>query len=214
MDNRAPEGSTWDQRLPALELARPSDDGFDLGLTGSDEEEPGRMLAHGDAVGGGDPAGGGRRRARRAGARDGRRSVPLMAKQAGARGRATDAAMPGRGGRAGRRRGRVGGKPFDRACRDRGHVLSPGDLRRTAVGDGFERCIVARAEHGTRQVVRFDGYDPVRMREWRTKDEMDAGLARATELVALAEGEASAWGHGGRIPGAARDDTGRGLFPR
>ena len=47
MDNRAPEGSTWNRRSPALELARPSDDGFDPGLTGFDEEEPGRMLAHG-----------------------------------------------------------------------------------------------------------------------------------------------------------------------
>ena len=65
MDNRAHEGSTWDQGLPALELARPSDDGFDLDLTGFDEE----MLAGGDAVGDGDPADGGRRRARRAGRR-------------------------------------------------------------------------------------------------------------------------------------------------
>ena len=31
--------------LSALELARPSDDRFDLDLTGFDEEEPGRMPA-------------------------------------------------------------------------------------------------------------------------------------------------------------------------
>jgi hypothetical protein len=54
--------------LSAL-LARPSDDGFDLDLTGSDEKEPGRMPAGEDAMGDGDPAGGGRRRARRAGRR-------------------------------------------------------------------------------------------------------------------------------------------------
>jgi hypothetical protein len=67
MDNGAHEGSTWGQGLSAVELARPSDDGFDLDLTGFDEEEPGRMPAGGDTVGDGDPAGGGRRRARRAG---------------------------------------------------------------------------------------------------------------------------------------------------
>jgi hypothetical protein len=99
--------------LSALELARPSDDGFDLDLTGFDEEEPGRMPAGGGAVGGGDPAGGGRRRARRAEARDGRRSLPAHGQAGQGKG---DGPGDGRGDAGSRRPGRTAARA-PRGCR-------------------------------------------------------------------------------------------------
>ena len=45
MDNRASENAEWDEALLGLELGDLQGDGFDLGLTGFDDEELNRLLA-------------------------------------------------------------------------------------------------------------------------------------------------------------------------
>ena len=45
MDNRAAENAEWDEALLGLELGDLQGDGFDLGLTGFDDEELNRLLA-------------------------------------------------------------------------------------------------------------------------------------------------------------------------
>ena len=60
MDNRASENAEWDEALLGLELGDLQGDGFDLALTGFDDDELNRLLAGlGDEDG--DPRGRGRR---------------------------------------------------------------------------------------------------------------------------------------------------------
>ena len=52
MDNRASENAEWDEALLGLELGDLQGDGFDLALTGFDDDELSRLLAAlGDADG-------------------------------------------------------------------------------------------------------------------------------------------------------------------
>lgn len=51
VDNRSSENAEWDERLLGLELDDLQLDGFDLSLTGFDDDELGRLLLGDDAVG-------------------------------------------------------------------------------------------------------------------------------------------------------------------
>lgn len=49
---------------------------------------------------------------------------------------------------------------FDGVCPDCGHVFTLADLRRMAVGDGWQRWIWARLPDGSEKPVRFDEFNP------------------------------------------------------
>jgi hypothetical protein len=53
--------------------------------------------------------------------------------------------------------------PFDPKCPCCGHLFSLADLRRMAVGDGFDRLIWIAKADGSRQAVSFDEYNPATM---------------------------------------------------
>jgi hypothetical protein len=53
--------------------------------------------------------------------------------------------------------------PFDNACPQCGHTFSLSDLKRMAVGDGFQRYILVETPAGPKP-VSFTDFDPVRMK--------------------------------------------------
>jgi hypothetical protein len=52
---------------------------------------------------------------------------------------------------------------YDGQCPTCGHVFTLADLKRMAVGDGWQRWIMVSMPDGTRQPVRFDDFDPQTM---------------------------------------------------
>lgn len=54
---------------------------------------------------------------------------------------------------------------FDGCCPGCGRIFSLADLKRMAVGDGWQRAFWAILPDGSRAVVTFDEFDPVTMRE-------------------------------------------------
>jgi hypothetical protein len=52
---------------------------------------------------------------------------------------------------------------YDGACPSCGHVFMLADLRRMAVGDGWQRWIRVRLPNNTEALVAFDDFDPQTM---------------------------------------------------
>jgi hypothetical protein len=51
---------------------------------------------------------------------------------------------------------------YDGLCPSCGHVFTLADLKRMAVGDGWQRWVMVEVD-GKRQPVRFDDFDPQTM---------------------------------------------------
>jgi hypothetical protein len=52
---------------------------------------------------------------------------------------------------------------YDGRCPSCRHTFTLADLRRMAVGDGWQRWILARLPDGSEKLVRFDEFDPFTM---------------------------------------------------
>jgi hypothetical protein len=52
---------------------------------------------------------------------------------------------------------------YDGRCPSCGRTFTLADLRRMAVGDGWQRWILARLPDGSEKLVRFDEFDPLTM---------------------------------------------------
>ena len=53
--------------------------------------------------------------------------------------------------------------PFDKCCPSCGHEFTLPDLKKMAVGDGWQRFFLVRYADGDEGVVSFDDFDPVSM---------------------------------------------------
>ena len=54
--------------------------------------------------------------------------------------------------------------PYDGKCPDCGHEFSLVDLKRMAIGDGWDRYLWVILPTGERKNVSFDDYNPATMR--------------------------------------------------
>lgn len=53
--------------------------------------------------------------------------------------------------------------PFEKCCPSCGHEFTLPDLKKMAVGDGWQRFFLVRHSDGDEGVVSFDDYDPISM---------------------------------------------------
>ena len=54
--------------------------------------------------------------------------------------------------------------PYDGKCPDCGHVFSLADLKRMAIGDGWQRYLWVVLPNGERTYVAFDEFNPATMK--------------------------------------------------